>query len=157
MVTAIQTIDFDHKKGFLRKQTCFTPLNDREISELASMLVEKHIEAGTTIVSEGDLVDSVYLIISGNADVRTQSVIDGKLVSKSVASMKAGDAIGLNETGFYSLSGRRTATVVSNSDMIILQLSVAAFHGFSLAHSRVNHIMRKQAQQFLRGNKIYEG
>lgn len=155
MGTAIQTIDFDQKKGYLKKQACFSQLNERELSELASILSEEHIKAGTTIVSEGDLVDAVYLIISGDADVKTQSLVDSKLVFTSVATLKAGDAIGLNETGFYSLSGLRTATVNAKTDMILLRLSVAAFHGFSLAHSRVNHIMRKQAQQFLRG-KVYE-
>lgn len=156
MAQEFQTIDFDHKKGFLRNQPCFSELNDKEISELAAILVEKHLPAGTTIVTEGDLVDSVYLIISGTADVRVHKVVDNKLEAQSVATLKGGDAIGLNENGFYSLSGRRTASVIANTNMVLLRLSVAAFHGFALSNSRVNTIMRKQAQQFTQPQGLHE-
>jgi len=56
----------------------------------------------------------------------------------------------LNETGFYSLTGKRTATVVALTDLETLYLSVAAFHGFALAHSHVNEIMHEQAEEFLK-------
>jgi CRP-like cAMP-binding protein len=141
-------IDSNLKKSYIKKQQCFTKLYDNEIEELAGLLIEKHVRAGTVIVTEGDLVDKVFLIVSGDADVRIAEIKDRKLSYKSVATLKPGASIGLNETGFYSLSGKRTATVISNTDMVLLELSVAKFHGFALAYPHVNEVMRISAEAY---------
>lgn len=141
-------IDFNLKKSFIKKQNCFLKLTDAETNELTNLLFEKHVKAGTIIVTEGDLVDKVFLIVSGDADVRIAEIKNRQLSYKSVATLKPGASIGLNETGFYSLSGKRTATVVANTDMVLLELSVAKFHGFALAFPHVNEVMRTSAEQF---------
>jgi signal-transduction protein with cAMP-binding, CBS, and nucleotidyltransferase domain len=146
-------LDLSLKKGFVKSQACFSKLTEEEMEKLAQLLVEKYFAAGETIVTEGDLVDSVYLIVSGTADVRHDSIIDDKLHSRSVAKLGKGETIGLNETGFYSLSGRRTATVVAETNMVLLCLSTAEFHGFALAYSHVNEVMRKNAEAVLGSNK----
>lgn len=142
-------IDLEVKKEYIKKQPVFTGLTSQETEELASMLVEKHFAPGDTIVREGDLVDSVYLIVSGTADVQHIRIKDNKPDVQSIATLGPEAAIGLNETGFYSISGLRTATVVAKTDMVALYLSVAAFHGFSLSHSHVNEVMRKAAASIL--------
>ena len=141
-------IDLNLKKSYIKKQTCFMQLSEKENEELASLLIETHFAAGDTIVTEGDLVDNVFLIVSGEADVRVAVIKNNALTYNSVATLKPGASIGLNETGFYSLSGKRTATVVANTPMVVLKLSVAKFHGFSLANPHVNEVMRKSAEQF---------
>jgi CRP-like cAMP-binding protein len=135
-------VDPKLKRDLISKQPLFSLLNDDEITVLMTLFKEKKFKKGETIVTEGDPVDNVFLIISGTADVRHVSVVNSKLKIDSIAQLEAGSAIGLNETGFYSLSGRRTATVVALTDMILLELSVPAFHGFALSNSRVSSIMR---------------
>lgn len=139
-------IDLNLKKSFVKKQGCFQKLTDTEIDKLAEILVEKHFKAGETIVTEGDLVDQVYLIVSGQADVRHITFKNQLMNVTSLATLHPGEAIGLNESGFYSLSGKRTATVVALTDLIVLQLSVAKFHGFALAYPHVNEVMRRSAE-----------
>lgn len=135
----------DKKVALIKNQACFSPLTEKELHELSELWIEQSSSPGEVIVVEGDPVDSVFVIVSGVAEVRHDRIIDGKLKSEKIAELKAGDAIGLNETGFYSLSGRRTATVAALTDMVLYRLSVAAFHGFALTHAHVNHIMRTQA------------
>jgi CRP-like cAMP-binding protein len=142
-----ESTDLATKNAFIRKQTCFKPLTDQETTGLAQLLIEKSFKAGETLVTEGDPVDSVYLIVQGSADVRKATVGKQGLESHSVATLHAGDAIGLNETGFYSLTGLRTATVVALTDMILLYLNIASFHGFALANSHVHAVMRRNAEQ----------
>jgi len=136
------TVSLEQKKDFVKKQGCFSTLTAEENEELAKLFVEQHITTGTTIVTEGDPVDSIYLIVSGTADVRHVTVQDKQLHIDSLATLHPGQAIGLSETGFYSLSGIRTATVVANTNMVLLRLSIAAFHGFALAYSHVSEVMR---------------
>lgn len=140
---------FNLKISLLRKQLVFSQLTDKEIEGLASLLTEKYYSPDEIIVSEGEPVDSVYLIVSGTADVRHIRIENQATHFESVATLGPGEAIGLNETGFYSISGVRTATVVALTDMSLLRLSVAAFHGFALAHSHVNEVMRKNAERIL--------
>ena len=137
---------YEQKKHLIKKQACFAKLNDEELDALAVLFTEKHVDPGQTIVTQGDSVDSVYIIVSGTAEVQLVSMKDGQIVTKPVATLGPEQAIGLNETGFYSLSGKRTATVVSVTQMQLLRLSVAAFHGFALAYSRINELMRQNAK-----------
>jgi CRP-like cAMP-binding protein len=134
------------KKHLVKKQQVFSQLTDLETEELAALFSEIQVAAGAIIVKEGDPVDSIYLIVSGTADVRHVSIKDKAPEVKSVAILSTGDAIGLNETGFYSISGKRTATVVAMTDTMLLCLSVAAFHGFALSHSHVSEIMHKNSE-----------
>ncbi|MBA3661995.1 MAG: cyclic nucleotide-binding domain-containing protein [Gammaproteobacteria bacterium] len=145
----MENIDLKQKLALLRKQSVFSQLSDKENEELASLLKEKHFEAGETVVNEGELVDSVYLIVQGKADVRHIRIQDGQPVITSVAKLKENDAIGLNESGFYSISGVRTASVIAETHLVLLFLSVASFHGFALMHQHVNEIMRRNAQKIL--------
>jgi len=139
-------IDLEFRKSLVKKQTCFSRLRENEIEELADLFVEKRFSAGERIVTEGDLVDSVFLIIDGEADVRRYRVENGELKYTSLAKLGPGESIGLSETGFYSLSGRRTATVVALTDMTTICLSVAKFNGFALSNAHVSEVMNKSAR-----------
>lgn len=138
-------ISLDFKAAALKKQTCFSQLTDEEIHVLAGLLKEKLFEAGATIVTEGDIVDSVYLIIQGTAEVRHVTIQNCEAKIEVVAKLGPEAAIGLNEHGFYSISGVRTATVVALSKMVTLRLNTAAFHGFALAYPHVNEVMRQNS------------
>jgi hypothetical protein len=57
------TIDNAQKKELLKKQKVFAPLNNDEFDILTTLFLEKDIKSGTTIVTEGETVDSVYIIL----------------------------------------------------------------------------------------------
>lgn len=135
------------KISLINKQSCFSKLTSDEAKKLAELLIETCFKIGEIIVTEGEHVDSVYLIVDGKADVRHSYVKNGIIESKSIATIGPGESIGLNETGFYSLSGRRTATVVALTPVISLKLNIAEFHGFALTYSHVNEVMRKNSEE----------
>lgn len=143
------TVSMPVRMELLRKQTCFSGLHDEEIEILASLLTEKEYNVEEVIVKEGDIVDAVYIIVEGTAKVTHTEYHGDKVSVLELATLDPNQAIGLNETGFYSLSGRRSATVTSITPMRLLRLSVAAFHGFSLAYSHVNKVMREGAKRML--------
>lgn len=130
----------------IKKQPLFAQLTDAELDELAPLFKPIKMTPGGIIVKEGDLVDSVYLIAHGTADVKVTTWENNTPHCNSVAILSSGEAIGLNERGFYSLSGKRTATVLAMTDMLLYQLSVASFHGFALSHTHVSEIMHQHAE-----------
>jgi signal-transduction protein with cAMP-binding, CBS, and nucleotidyltransferase domain len=143
------TVDLLQRSAILHAQPCFASLTNEETDILAGFLQEHTYNPEERIVREGDPVDSVYFIVKGNADVRHVRYADGKPQIESLATLKEGNTIGLNDQGFYSLTGRRTATVVANTEMLVLRLSVAVFHGFSLVNPHVSRVMREHAARML--------
>jgi CRP-like cAMP-binding protein len=139
--------DLPLKKEFVKNQACFANLTEVEKDKLATLLNERIVPAGEVIVTEGEPVDSVFLIVNGKADVQKMTIKpDHTTETHSVATLGPGAAIGLNETGFYSLSGLRTATVIALTEMKLLHLNIAEFHGFALENSHVNEVMRQNAE-----------
>lgn len=143
------TIELETKKDLLKQQSIFAELTEEENSTLASILVEKHFKPNDVIVTEGDLVDSVFIIVNGTADVRHVRYIDSKPQITSLAKLGPKDAIGIDEKGFYSISGVRTATVVAETDLVALRLSMAAFHGFTLTNAHASELMRTLSKRSL--------
>lgn len=141
------SITLENTKSLIVKQTFFSQLTNEEIDILASLMVEKSFSPGEVIVSEGDTVDSIYILASGTTDVTRVKYENQQPHVEHLATLNAGDTIGLNETGFYSLSGKRTATVIATSAVTALRLSVAEFHGFTLAYSHANKVMHEQEKK----------
>lgn len=135
-------IDLEARKKLLKKQAFFAKLTEEELDVLATLLVEVEAQPQDVIVKHGDRVDSVYIIVKGSADVQQTFYKDQVPHTTSLATLHEGAAIGLNETGFFSLSGKRTASVVALTDMTLLRLSVAAFHGFALSYPHVNEVLK---------------
>ncbi|MBV9575843.1 MAG: cyclic nucleotide-binding domain-containing protein [Gammaproteobacteria bacterium] len=142
-----ESIDLISKKALVKSQVCFSLLTEAELDTLTNMFIEKQVSPGTTLVKEGDPVDSVYIIVHGTADVTHAVIKDNQIQYEFLATLHDKSAIGLSETGFYSLSGVRTATVIATSEMTLLRLSVAAFNGFALANSHVSEVMRTYADR----------
>lgn len=139
------------RQSLIKKQLCFAALKDEEVEMLASLLVPKEYKPGETIVKEGEPVDSFYLLVKGEAEVQkiTYQGTTPEIKTVAVLTAEHGDAIGLNETGFYSLSGLRTATVIAKTDVVALYLTIALFHGFALYYSHVNEVMRQQSRGYI--------
>jgi CRP-like cAMP-binding protein len=138
----VETVSNDVKKAFIKKQAFFSQFTEEEVDMLSTLFIEQTIPAGKTIVTEGDPVDSVYLIVTGKADVQHVTMKDRVRQIETLAALNDGASIGLSSTGFYSLSGVRTATVEAKTDVLLLRLSLAAFNGFKLAYPRINELMR---------------
>lgn len=140
---ADEIVNQDLTRDLLKKQPLFSKLNEEELDILAGLMVEQTYAPGGMIVQQGKPVDSVFIIADGTADVLVSYLEENQLKRRSVAKLTAPQAIGLNERGLYSLSGKRTATVIAETEMSVLRLSTAALNGFALAYPRVGEIMHR--------------
>src|SRR3990167_5171945 len=139
------TISVESKIEYIKKQKCFTKLSDSEIEVLATLLQIKTFVPGDAIVKEGDRVDSIYIIVSGTADVLREHLENHIKTMLKLTTLKPGDAVGLGDEGFFSLTGLRTATVIATENVLTLKLSVTIFRGFALAYPHASEVMREQA------------
>ena len=87
----------------------FSALEEVRRGELAGVCSELEVDAGTSVVHEGDFGYAMFAIVSGTADV----VQDGAVIR----SLSIGDVFG--EIAVLS-GGRRTASVVARTPMRLL-------------------------------------
>lgn len=148
-------ISLQHRKQLIATHPCFSELSADELDIFSQLCIEKTISAKTIIVRENDIVDSIYFIVSGMAEVQ-KTVVNDKQQTEMIplATLHPKEVIGLSDTGFYSITGKRTATVIARSEMILLRLDVAALYEFLKSHERVNKMMRDNAELIMRMNLI---
>jgi CRP-like cAMP-binding protein/Zn-dependent protease len=141
-----QLLTLSDKKNILSKQPLLQPLTIIELEELAGLLSETFISTGEIIVKEHDLINTIYFIVTGKAEVSRQELQGGNLVQIPLAVLNAGESIGLSDSGFYSSTNTRTATVTALEPCHLLKLDMAAFHAFSKLHFQSNNAIMQKAE-----------
>ena len=106
------------KLDLVRRVPMLAPLEDEIQEDLASRMVERPVEAGETLVAEGEAAEDFFLIVEGTFDTLVQG--------DPVRAMKPGDYFG--EIGLLRDS-ERTATVVAKEAGTVMVLGRDDFLG----------------------------
>lgn len=117
-------------EALLAKYPLFCLLSANDIHQLALLGKIIDVKKGENITNENDIVDSFYLIVNGTAKVTRTITRVEKTEVMDIATLGPEDSIGLAETGFFSQSGVRTATVTAASPMQIIKFDLNDFHQF---------------------------
>ena len=94
----------------------FAALSAEERAEVAACLREVTVDAGTSLATQGDNAYELFVIETGEAEVRK----DGEILR----TLSAGDVFG--EIGVLA-TGTRTASVVASSPMRLVAMFVREF------------------------------
>ena len=121
--------------GLLKNLPLFSKVNAGSLKKLADLFRPVQFKKSAIIVQEQDNIDSVYIIVSGEAEVTRQALIGKKPQTLLLALLHPGDSIGLNDSGFYSQTGTRTATVKALNKIEALRLDLSDFKLFLDAHT----------------------
>jgi CRP-like cAMP-binding protein len=105
------------ERDALAQVPLFAGLAPRYVRRLADLTEEQRYMAGAQIVREGDIGDTFYVILQGEAKVLSGS---GRVVNR----MRPGEFFG--EISLLD-GGPRTATVVAETPMVMLALERKAF------------------------------
>jgi CRP/FNR family transcriptional regulator, cyclic AMP receptor protein len=114
---------------------CFAALPSAVRASLADAFDEIEVPAGEKLASQGDFAYQVFAIIEGSARVEQ----DGE----ALAMLGPGDLFG--EVGLL-LTGRRTATVVAETPMVVLALFDQPFRRLSKEYPAFADVVREQCQ-----------
>ena len=104
-------------KAFLVATPFFGGLSDASLDLLISMLVERHFDAGATVVAEGEPGRSMFIVHSG-ALVVSQLGHSGRVIR--MADLAPGDFFG--EMTLIEMQNR-SATVVAESPTVLYELT----------------------------------
>src|SRR5690349_13876332 len=107
--------ELDLKKeslSLLKNNGLFAHCSSEELNAIADKMQLKIFAPKEMIVKQDDVVDSVYFILSGEAEVNKPNV-ENPTDLLPIAHLSHGETIGLSPTGFFSQTGQRQANVVA--------------------------------------------
>ncbi len=149
-------LDIQQRLLLISSHPFFVHLPSATITELARVMFEAKFKTGEVIVAQGDLVDSVYFIAQGTAEVTRKMDLHNKSEIVFLASLHQNDGIGLAEKGYFAPGGIRTATVTATSDTLLLGLKIADFYRFLQEHPNFNQDTQVATELMIRMNFIKE-
>lgn len=145
-----RSISIKQREELIKSLPCFSMLNNNESHQLALFMFERTYAPGDVIVSENDLVDCVYIVVSGKAEVSHADSNKTGHATIPIATINKGESIGLTDTGFFSTTGVRTAMVTAITQMTVLGLSIKDLHEFLRKFPHLQPAMQSTADEMLR-------
>lgn len=121
------TINLEKRLEVIGAHPFFVLLPNEAIEQLAAAMNEITVKKDEFIVTEGELVDQIYLIAKGEAEVLRTIKTQCKSFVLPIAVLYKGEAIGLSDEGFFSHDGKRTASVKALTKMKLLSMDVTKF------------------------------
>lgn len=150
-------LNLEQRVALLKTVPAFaTLLTAEDEAALAQLMHEVCYAPQEVWVKEGALVDSVFILVSGRAEVTLQYMKKTKILKKvktrevPVGILRAGDTIGLNNEGFYSQTGKRTATIVALTEVHALALNIEMLHAFFQERPHLKSAMSETTDKLLR-------
>lgn len=128
----------------------FQKLDHKNIIMLNTLTFEKKFKSNQVIVKQGDIVDSVYLIAEGEAEVAKESRTDEGVELIPEAVLRRGESIGLDHEGFFSKTGIRTATVTSLKEVVLIGWNLDVIQNLLNAQPQLKSKMQETASLMLR-------
>lgn len=129
-MTENEKFDAIDSRAILGGVELFRDLGSEEVREMLQACETLSSRAGELLFRQGDPADALYIVASGELQVRA-ATFDGEDVV--LAMLGPGSVVG--EMSLIA-GGPRSATVEVLSDAQVLRLSHAAFDGLRRAHSR---------------------
>jgi putative peptide zinc metalloprotease protein len=129
--------------GLLRTTPGFGALPDRALQDLAERLVEERYAPGTTVFSEGDAGDRLFIVAVGYAELSGA----GSVGSVPLATLAPGDLVG--ELALLSAHRRRNATLKALNPLVLLSLGEVAFAELLASAPEIERSFERHADDLL--------
>jgi CRP-like cAMP-binding protein len=117
-----ELVSLAEREALLRMHLGAFGLSTSDMAILVGSMREVTVNTGKVIVAEGDIIESIYLLAAGSAEVSSSVTINNKAGTMLLATLFEGDAIGLKGDNLFSETGFRTATVTALTPTILLEL-----------------------------------
>ena len=126
----------------VRHVPLFIDWNEHEVQEITRLFNEHHFSKGETVVEEGSVGDSFFLIDSGEAGV----FIGGK----GRTTLKPGDYFG--EIALID-GGTRMASIIASTDLVCYELTSRDFRSLVESNGVLGWKLLQQLVKFLRATR----
>lgn len=140
---APRPVGADERLALLKKISAFGALPQDTLEDLAGLMEEEHFPAQANVLTEGEVGDRLYLIVTGTAEAWTQSGDRRVLLS----TMGPGQVFG--ELALLYPHSRRQASVTALRPLLTLSLTEDAFDRLVTRYPEVRKIFGAAARRML--------
>ncbi|QDP72026.1 cyclic nucleotide-binding domain-containing protein [Legionella israelensis] len=139
----------------LRKSELFGVLDEESLQQISNVAHQSNVNAGETIVKEGEPSDRIFLIVNGIAEVKKHLTNESE---KILAYLMPGNTFG--ETGVLE-NKPRSVTVVALSDVELIEVHQALFKNLLMTFPQLGielsrllgHYLIQTNNRLIRGSK----
>jgi CRP/FNR family transcriptional regulator, cyclic AMP receptor protein len=110
----------------LKSINFFSEISENDLLSLASQLKEIEYEKGTTIIRQGDLGTSMYIIVRGKVDV----IIDGNKVTTLEEQSIFGELAALDPEP-------RNATIITKEETLVFKINSSTIYNLIFEYPNV--------------------
>lgn len=112
---------------FIKKIYIFKDLTDQEIESIAQIMTHREFHTGDTIMKEGELGDSMYIIADGEVQVVKALTMkfgedDFREAEKTLTVLKADDHVVIGEMALITTAAR-SATITASTDCTLYEIT----------------------------------
>lgn len=144
------SLSLPSKIELIQSHPLFGALSPQAFDDLLSIALEKIIESNEVIMTEGDFIKNYYIIAEGEAIITRKANRPQAKKEELLAVLRRGEAIGLSESGIFSSTGRRTATVTAVTKMLLLEISIEDFNTFLKKHHEFGKNLLEKSEWMLK-------
>ncbi len=149
----LTTTDLEKRVSLLKSLPLFAHVSEAELQQLAALFHDVVYPANQMMVQENEIIDSILIIAEGSAEVSCQRKTK-KTETDILAVLHAGEAIGLSDTGFFSKTRVRTATVTAVTAVFAIRLELPDLKQFLETHPAILPDMQQTTRDILLHNFI---
>jgi CRP-like cAMP-binding protein/Zn-dependent protease len=132
---SLKKSDLQACRKILEQHPLLGQLSKSLMDQLMSEFTLVYCKAGEMLFKEGDPLDSIFFIKSGKAEVSKEVTFDKKYQKVPIATLNAYEAIGLDaQGGFFSKTGKRSASIIAQTDLTLFRLEKKALNHFLKEH-----------------------
>ena len=118
-------------ESLVKTSSLFAPFNGEEGTKLINRFQLLEVEAGATLIEEGEKAPGLFVVMSGRLDVARKGSM---AAAQYLTTLKRGDVFG--EMSLLARTGA-AATVRARTKCLILELPDKAFREIIMTHPRV--------------------
>lgn len=145
----MREISVDHCLSLLKQQPIFSAWPTDLLMEFVKQLQVTFFHADEVIVTEGEIINAIYLIVNGKVEVSKHEARD-PTKQYVIATLQSGESIGLSQTGLYSATGVRTATVIALTSVSLVTIEIEFLNKFLQQNTQLNSSLESATQQILK-------
>jgi putative peptide zinc metalloprotease protein len=138
----------EQRISLLQQLELFSSIPLGALRELAGLFNDVIYPAGNVLTLENQLIDSVYVIVEGKAEV-SRKHSHSQVQIDILEVLSAGETIGLDDTGFFSKTSIRTATVMAITPVFAMRLELKVLRHFLHTHNDMLPAMKKTIDNIL--------
>ena len=124
-------MDKDGIKNLMTETPHFDELDHNEVDMLAHYLEYKKVIAGTVLIKEGQVGDTLFYILSGKVEIRVES-----MSAQTHALTERGKGYTIGELAVVGLSNIRSATVTAVDETALLLLTKQQYENLIEKHPK---------------------